>query len=193
MARPAGFDRDQVLGRATEVFWSQGYRDTSISHLVQATGLQPGSLYAAFASKEGLFLAALDHYAARSAARLSSVLEAAPDPLTGILEFFDDLAGSGGEVARRGCLLVNTVLEVGRNHPEVQARVARHFADIETIFREALVQAQGGGLLDRSKSPAALAKLLMTMIWGMRVLGGNGADAASLQLVVDQVQALLKG
>ena len=64
MARPVSFDREQVLERATAVFWERGFCETSMSQLVDATRLQPGSLYAAFRSKEGLFLEALDHYAA---------------------------------------------------------------------------------------------------------------------------------
>ena len=192
MARPAGFDRDQVLGRATEVFWTQGFCDTSISRLVEATRLQPGSLYAAFRSKQGLFLAVLDHYAQHGRERLRNTLAAAPDPLTGILTYCDDLAG-GAKTDRRGCLLVNTVLEVGRHNPTVQARVGAHLAETEKIFRDTLEGAQARGLLDRSKSPVALAKFLMVMIWGLQVLAGTGADARSLQIVIDQVQTLLKG
>jgi TetR/AcrR family transcriptional repressor of nem operon len=192
MARPPGFDRDQVLERATEAFWARGYGDTSIGHLVEATRLQPGSLYAAFKSKQGLFLAALDHYAQHSRENLQQTLDAAPDPVTGILTFFDDLA-NGGEAARRGCLLVNTVLEVGRSNPTVRARVASHLAAIEATFCAALEEARANGLLDRSKSPESLAKFLMAMIWGLRVLGGTGADTRSMRLVVGQVQTLLRG
>ena len=42
-------------------FWGRGYRDTSVDDLVEATGVQPGSLYNAFpGGKRGLFLKALD-------------------------------------------------------------------------------------------------------------------------------------
>ena len=66
MARPAQYDRDKILDKAMQTFWEHGYHATSISDLVEATRLQPGSLYAAFESKRGLFLAALDHYAGQS-------------------------------------------------------------------------------------------------------------------------------
>ncbi|WP_432648842.1 TetR family transcriptional regulator [Methylomarinum roseum] len=45
MARPIAFDRDHVLQQAIDVFWLRGYTATSIKNLVNATGLQPGSLY----------------------------------------------------------------------------------------------------------------------------------------------------
>ena len=187
MARPASFDREQVLGRATETFWENGYCATSISQLVEATQLQPGSLYAAFESKQGLFLAALDHYAQQSLKRLRGVLAEAADPLEGIRRFFGQLVAGGSDgKPGRGCLLVNTVLEVGRHDAKVQARVKAHLAEIEGVFIAALEEAQAQGVLAAGRSPQSLARFLMTTIWGLRVLGGIEADAQQARLVVDQ-------
>jgi len=192
MARPITFNRDEVLGRATEVFWEHGYCDTSVSQLVEATRLKPGSLYAAFESKEGLFLAALDRYAQQSCRRLRALLAEAPDPLRGVEQLFEQLADSGRREARRGCLLVNSVLEVGRLNPTVQARARAHLAEIEAILRGALEQARANGELATGKSPESLAKFLMTTIWGLRVLGGTGADRESAQLVIAEALSLLR-
>jgi AcrR family transcriptional regulator len=74
MPRPAQFKRDEVVEKAMRAFWDHGYGATSLADLVEVTDLNPGSLYAAFQSKEGLFLAALDHYGAQSAARLERTL-----------------------------------------------------------------------------------------------------------------------
>lgn len=193
MARPVSFDREQVLGRATATFWEHGYCATSISQLVEATRLQPGSLYAAFESKEGLFLAALDHYAQQSLARLQAALAEAADPLQGITGFFEQLVVDAADNAHpHGCLLVNTVLEVGRHNPTVQLRVKAHLAQIESVFVAALEAAQARGMLAADKQPAVLAKFLMTTIWGLRVLGGTGADARDALLVVRQALSLLR-
>ena len=62
MPRHAEFDRDNVIDQATSVFWERGYAKTSVGDLVSATGLQPGSLYAAFGNKKGLFLEVIDQY-----------------------------------------------------------------------------------------------------------------------------------
>lgn len=192
MARTATYDRDEVLGRATDVFWEHGYCDTSVSRLVKATRLQPGSLYAAFASKEGLFLAVIDRYAERSRARMRAVLEAAPDPLQGIESLLRGLAGSDAAAARRGCLLVNSVLERGRTDPAIQQRLRSHLEQTEVLLRDALLAAQRQGQLADDKPPAALAKFLITTVWGLRVLGGIGGDAAQAQQVVDQALAVLR-
>ena len=66
IGRPKGFDVDKALERAMELFWRQGYEGTSLADLTRELGLTRPSLYAAFESKKGLFLKALDLYEARA-------------------------------------------------------------------------------------------------------------------------------
>ena len=161
-----------------QTFWENGYCATSISRLVEATHLKPGSLYAAFDSKEGLFLAALDRYAQQSVERLEQALGEARGPLQGIEGFLRGLiAAQYATVPPRGCLLVNTALELGRHNAGIRERVASHLAGIETRLRQALEEAESQGGLAADASPGALAKLLMTTIWGLRVMAGTGADS----------------
>ena len=193
MARPAEFDRDRVLGQATQTFWDYGYCATSISRLVEATKLKPGSLYAAFESKEGLFLAALDHYATQTKARLRAALDAAENPIDGIEHFFVRLVRAQAEVQPgRGCLLVNTVLELGRHNETVTAKTKGHLDEIEAMLCEALMQAQTRDYMAADKSPEVLAAFLITTIWGLRVLGGTGASVERADQVVEQALSLLR-
>ena len=59
MGRPRTFDAQEMLALAAKVFLSHGYDGSSIDDLVQATSVQRGSIYKAFGSKRGLFLACL--------------------------------------------------------------------------------------------------------------------------------------
>lgn len=61
MGRPRGFDESAVVAAAAGQFLSSGYEGTSVDDLVTASGLHRGSLYTAFGSKRGIFLAALRH------------------------------------------------------------------------------------------------------------------------------------
>jgi TetR/AcrR family transcriptional regulator, transcriptional repressor for nem operon len=63
VARPRGFDEAVVVDAAARCFTDLGYAATSVDDLVGATGLHRGSLYGAFGSKRGLFLAALARHA----------------------------------------------------------------------------------------------------------------------------------
>jgi TetR/AcrR family transcriptional repressor of nem operon len=193
MARPVQFDRNDVLEKAMQAFWDQGFNATSMSDLAGVTDLRPGSIYAAFDSKEGLFLAALDHYAEHSMAKIERVLTEADSPLDGIRSYFRKLGReAAGEHANRSCLLTNTVLEMARQNEIVQKRVNRHLGAIETLFRQALESAQTNGELSPDKDPEALAAFLMTSIWGLRVLGGTNPAPARTRSVINQLLTLLE-
>src|SRR5580693_7873593 len=62
IGRPRGFDRDAALEAAMLLFWRKGFAATSMSDLCDAMGISSPSLYAAFGSKEALYLEAMEHY-----------------------------------------------------------------------------------------------------------------------------------
>lgn len=192
MARPIQFERDQVLEGAMQAFWDQGYCATSMTQLVKATKLNPGSIYAAFKSKEGLFLAALDHYGEASAEKIRRAVKQSDSPLEGIRNYFRQLATTTADPkAKRSCFLVNTVLELARQNKKVEQRVNTHFEIIESCFRSALQAARDDGELSADKDPAELATFLMSSIWGLRVLGATGPAPERADAVVSQVLKLL--
>ncbi|UYN83005.1 MAG: TetR/AcrR family transcriptional regulator [Microcella sp.] len=53
--RPSGYDLDEVVGRATAVFWAQGSDATSVDELERATHLNRSTIYTALGGKAGLF------------------------------------------------------------------------------------------------------------------------------------------
>ena len=65
--RPLGFDRDEALAAALDLFWKSGYEGTSVAELVATMGITPPSLYTAFGSKADLYRETLDLYRDRYA------------------------------------------------------------------------------------------------------------------------------
>lgn len=192
MSRLAKFDRDLVLERAMQAFWDQGYCSTSVATLTKTTQLNPGSIYAAFESKQGLFLATLDHYGKRSVEEITQTLNSAETPLEGIRELFRQLATNVKKPeSARSCFLVNTVLDASRHNAMVRERVNHYFDLIESGFRNALASAQDNGELGIDKNPRTLATFIMTTIWGLRVLLVTGADQDKVESVLDQLFVLL--
>ncbi|MCU7811195.1 MAG: TetR/AcrR family transcriptional regulator [Candidatus Thiodiazotropha sp. (ex Notomyrtea botanica)] len=192
MSRLAKFDRDLVLERAMQAFWDQGYCSTSVATLTKTTQLNPGSIYAAFESKQGLFLATLDHYGKRSVEEITQTLNSAETPLEGIRELFRQLATNvKNPESERSCFLVNTVLDTSRHNSMVRERVNHYFDLIESGFSNALVSAQDNGELAIDKNPRTLATFIMTTIWGLRVLLVTGADQDKVESVLDQLFILL--
>lgn len=193
MARTIEFDREEVLQKALDVFWREGYCKCSISSLVKATHLQPGSLYAAFNSKEGLFLATLAYYGRQSIERLQVCLDMAETPLQGVRKFIENI---GETILRkqdqRGCFLVNTVLELSPGRKTINAEVNKYFNAIEAHLFAALVAAHDAGELSPNRNPAVLAKYLMVNIWGLQVLAKTKPDPESVRALLDQIGESLR-
>lgn len=193
MPRTAKFDRDLVLERAMQTFWNQGYCATSMTNLMETTELKPGSIYAAFKSKQGLFLATLDHYGQQSIEEITYTLSAAETPMTGLRNLFNQLAAAAiSEGAERSCFLVNTVLEVTRHDAMVREKINEYFDIIESKIRHTLELAQSSGELGSDKEPEILTTFIMTNIWGIRVLLVTGADQARVDAVIQQLFDLLE-
>jgi TetR/AcrR family transcriptional regulator, transcriptional repressor for nem operon len=113
MARPRSFSADSAVQAAAEVFWSKGYRDTVISDLERATGLNRSSLYSAFGGKQALFDQALQWYLRDFVGPRLAPMQRPGAGLADIEGFFIALAAffRGGSNPSRGCLMINTIAE----------------------------------------------------------------------------------
>lgn len=183
--RPREFDTDAAIERAMGVFWSSGYHGTSLPDLLEATKLSRGSLYAAFGDKHGLFLRALDRYIGEALARLDTELDPNKNALAGLRAclagYVERASGAGG---KRGCLVVATAMELAGHDSEVEQRIRRFFKAMETRLTAALTRARAAGELIAGAEPATVARLLVCLVEGMRVVSKTSADRSLSQAVV---------
>jgi TetR/AcrR family transcriptional repressor of nem operon len=183
--RPREFDTDAAIERAMGVFWSSGYHGTSLPDLLEATNLSRGSLYAAFGDKHGLFLRALDRYIDAALARLDTELDPRKNALAGLRACLAGYVERGNGVAgKRGCLVVATTMELAGHDTEVEQRIRRFFKAMETRLTAALVRARDAGDLADGVDPATVARLLVCLVEGMRVVNKTSADRSLSQAVV---------
>jgi TetR/AcrR family transcriptional repressor of nem operon len=181
MARPREFDTDDALERATRVFWTKGFEQTSLDELCAATGLGRSSLYAAFGDKRALYLQALARYEERSVARIAAALEGKPvrDGLaTFLAALIDDIVAGPG---RRGCFIGNCAAELARLDRSAAAQVRASLERIEATFRDHLAGAQLAGELSPQTDISALARFLTATIQGLRLVGKTNPDRATLE------------
>ena len=115
MGRPKQFNREGVLDRAIPVFWKQGFANTTVQDLEQATGVNKSGLYTEFKDKEDLFLASLERYAQT---RGAEILTAQPLGWGNIERFLR--LGFGCDDDQRGCFAVNSMRELAGLPAEAQ-------------------------------------------------------------------------
>jgi TetR/AcrR family transcriptional repressor of nem operon len=192
MGRPIEYDQSKVLDSVVKLFWAQGYEATSMKNICEITGLQPGSVYAAFGSKRALFLTAIDAYFEQSIDNLKAILAGAGTPLERVRELFMYILGDTCRKDSHGCLLVNTLLEAPADDAELRKRIATMFRRLEVTIKEVLVEAAACGELDAGKDPAIQAKLLINNIFGLRVYAKLQPNGPAMREMVDDLLSSLK-
>ena len=94
---------------------------------------------------------------------------------------------------RRGCLLVNSALEVAPHDAELRVRIAAYLDEIAAFFRRNITAAQKAGAVPPSVDGADTASLLLGVVLGIRVLARTNPDRALLEGVARPALALLDG
>ncbi|WP_371529314.1 TetR/AcrR family transcriptional regulator [Streptomyces sp. NBC_01283] len=193
MARTKEFDPDAALQSALELFWRRGYEATSMADLVEELGIGRASIYATFGNKHELYLKALDRYAALQNPRLLGELSqpgpALPAVRSVVRRFGGEAASDEGRL--NGCFITNTAAELGPHDEAATRCVERNWEYMETLLHSALVRAQAQGELPEDRDPLALARMLLTLMQGLRVIGKASKDPARVRDATEQALSLL--
>jgi TetR/AcrR family transcriptional regulator, copper-responsive repressor len=175
--RPARFDRELVLDRATELFAQHGYSGTSLSELVRAIGCTPPSLYNYFPSKGELYLAVIDRYWARvnpevpTQGRAWTLLE-------GYL--MSSLVGFTRDPGPRGCLVLTGGFRESVEDQGLKEAVQKIRQEALDKFTNLVVRAKDEGDLPSELDASALARGLFALLQGLALQSIDGATLDEL-------------
>lgn len=186
------FDEDVVVGKAMKVFWEKGYEATSINDLIEGTGIGRGSLYNAFGGKQALFIQALTKYHSENHRATLAKLEALDDPLNAIHGLFAAVVQETVEDKdKKGCFLINTTLELWTHDAKTQAVIKQGHAETIAFFRRCIEVGQARKDIPSSVDAMSTAKVLLSLVIAIRVLGRGAFDEHELRDIADQAERLL--
>jgi TetR/AcrR family transcriptional repressor of nem operon len=192
MARPKEFDETAVLDAAIECFRDRGFEATSVRDLAEGMGICGASLYNAFGDKRQLFVRALERYLDRSLRERVARLERYQPPKQVIRAFFvETLDKALHEAGHRGCLMVNTALEMAPHDAAVAAAVAAWTREVRGFFRRNIAAAQAAGDVAPDLDPEEMASLLLGLLLGMRGLARTQPDRRLLEGMLRPALSLL--
>lgn len=191
---PSNTTRDHILEHAAALMRERGFRATSIGDLLERAGIQKGSFYYYFPSKEDLGHAVLDRFDEELEKGLLVFLDApeGPKPLERIGAVLDgfvaQVEASGG---RGGCTFGTLAMELSDVHEGFRQRLSRSFARLEASFERLLAQARDAGDLRREADPKTLAVFVVAGIEGGMLLAKTHRDVAYLRTPLRLVEAYL--
>jgi AcrR family transcriptional regulator len=157
-----------VLAVATEVFYQEGIRSTSMDSVVALSGVSKPTVYAQFGSKDELVAAVLRRRHEQRREALRQFLDDQPGPPAGrLLAVFDWLAPTHAKKGFRGCPFTNAAVELpGTDHP-ARAVISEYKRWLRGTFTDLARQA---GRTDADELGLALLMLV---------------DGANARMVVD--------
>ncbi len=171
MPSPKGYNREEVLDRAIELFRRQGYSATSTAELVEELGMNRKSMYAEFGSKQELFEAALSRYSEINLSRVLAPIEASDANAQSIRDAFLGYA-SASETKFRGlgCLMANTAVERAALDPGSAKYVDAYLDRLTKGFRNALDNARKDGDVGSDADLDDLAAHFVNSVVGISAL-----------------------
>ena len=193
MARSKEFNEEEVLDKAVDVFWAKGYEATSIQDLVDAMGIQRGSLYATFGGKQQLFLTALNRYGDVVVKSLLTILTSKPSAQQSIHLFFSQLVEHLLNAdPLRSCLVTNSAIERGLADEATRKKVCALLNAIEKGFYQALLNAQKKNEVSSDLNLTATAYFLTSSMQGLIVMGKVCQERSVLESINQITLSVLK-
>lgn len=191
--RPREFDMDTVLDGAVRAFRERGYHAASVGDLSDATGLSAGSLYKAFGDKRGVFVAAFERYVSVRNAELQRQIDRQADGfrmIRAVLRFYAE--SSHGSEGRSGCLVASSASALGTFDEEIAALVEATMRRTENLLRRLLQQGQEDGSIAPDLQVPAMARTLLALLQGFRLVGKFGRSHHEMQTAADEALRLLR-
>lgn len=192
MARPREFDEATVLDAAIQCFWDKGFEATSMRDLAERMQMTAASLYNAFGDKKALFRRALEHYVDSNFVERVRRLDGSGPPRQVIAAYFDEvIERSLSDPLRKGCMVINSAMDVAPHDPEMRAAIVEILGRIEDFFRRTVEAGQAGGSISSRYPARDLARMLLGMLTGLRVLTRARPERDLLEGMVRPMLSLL--
>lgn len=191
MGRPKRYDRDDVLQRAMQLFWAEGFHNTSSRELADAMGINVSTLYSEFESKEGLYTAALDLYERDVVAAFFSALDAPDASMATVRATLRQFPAMARQVAvAPGCLVTNAAIEHAPNAAVSHDTMTRYIARISRGIQHAMTNTADAQRID-SAAVTQFSHQLVAVLIGLFVMSRAQVDGAILDDVAESAVAQL--
>lgn len=185
MPRVKQFDQTEVLEKAKELFWKQGYHATSIQNLVDHLGINRASIYDTFGGKNELYEAAFKSYRDENSTFLKkhfSSFKSVRDAIKTLL--YNAAEMSLEDPDRKGCFIVNCTTEYLPTHQDFLSEVLQNKANFNTIVSQALERGKQNGEFSSDLNSDETASFIFTFLSGLKVTSKVEQSSSALKRMI---------
>ncbi len=171
MARTKAFDETEVLEKAKQLFWKQGFHATSIQNLVDHLGINRASIYDTFGDKNKLYEMALRSYREESAVHLQSRLDKFKSVKNGLRTLLrEGIKAAIDDDDCKGCFVVNCISEYLPKHQHILTELLDNKVIFEKTASRTLQRGKDSGELSPDLNVKDLATYLYTFFSGLQII-----------------------
>jgi len=184
--RPRAYEPDVALGKALDLFRTQGFAATSLDDLSEATGMNRPSLYGAFGDKRELYIKSYQRYRDEARAAMVEIFRQEMPLRERLQRIFASALNIylSGDSGPRGCFTVVTAASEAVSDPEIRAMVLDGLAELDKAFANCFRRAKEKGELPDSADPIALAQLASATIHTVAIRSRARVPRKDLEAIV---------
>lgn len=160
MARKKQYSEEEVIEKATNLFWKNGFEATSMQMLEKEMGINKFSIYASFGNKDGVFMECLKNYS-KKINIIQNKLKNSNNGLAGVKQYFYDFIEFSKDLeAQKGCFVTNTFGEVSdTTNPSIVEELKFFVKDIKGLIEINVKQENRGDEFTETKSDYLMVAL----------------------------------
>lgn len=192
-------NKQRIIAAAAPLFNTRGYAGTSMSDVLEATGLHKGSVYLCFPSKDDLALAVFDYSSRLMLGRIRKVMEQAgsraDDQLLAFIDVYAKIADHADQSPiTGGCPVMNAAIESDDAYPVLRERVAVALGNWQSLLRDVIAGGVARGEFPEFTDVNRLITLLIAGIEGSLMMSRLLSDPTPIRHMTEhlrnQVRAL---
>lgn len=188
MAKAAKFDRQDVIDKATNLYWRKGFHATSMRNLQDEIDMRPGSIYAAFGSKDGLFKETLRNYTQMGLDELQRLVNENESAIDTLKVFIRSQVVETQTGAPNGiCMLSKTLSELTEDNQDLIDITNGHLNEIGEKLCSIIEWGQTLNEIDKDKDAKTIAQHLQIQIAGLRTFAKMTTDKSLLEEKVEEI------
>ncbi len=187
--------RQDILEKAFECIYNNGYKTTSIDDIITASRLTKGAFYYHFKNKDDMGLAVINEVL------YPYLHETMVQPLQNALSPADDLYGMVSYLLldetyfqpEFGCPLGNLMVELSPAHEEFNSILLGISNEWEEAIVKCVNHGKKTGLVKTETKPKQVANFIMSGYWGTRLMGKMENSNAPYKIFLKELKQYLKG
>ncbi|MCK1479984.1 TetR/AcrR family transcriptional regulator [Bradyrhizobium sp. 197] len=185
--RPRAYEPDAALGKALDLFRTQGFAATSLDDLSEATGMNRPSLYGAFGDKRELYIKSYQRYREEARASMVEIFRQEMPVRLRLERIFASALNIylSGETGPRGCFTVVTAASEAVGDPDIRAMVLDGLNELDKAFASCFRRAKEKGELPESANPVVLAQIASATVHSIAIRSRARVSRKELEAIVN--------